>query len=129
MRFVAAKDGKTMRLFRFVSLLGVLSVCCRFSVAQTNCKPSDPAGYFEGTAVSRLMGKLQISLNLRCDKGQYSGGMAIMLGPSALTSGHFDAGRLKLTFDSGVVMDVVPDGVLLHGKIAAGDDYGPLELR
>ncbi|MGA7155402.1 MAG: hypothetical protein WBY53_01065 [Acidobacteriaceae bacterium] len=118
-----------MRLFRLVCVLGVLSVGCGFGVAQTSCKPSDPTGYFEGTAVSHLMGKLTISLNLRCDQGQYAGGMAIPLGPSTLTGGRFDDGRLKLMFDSGVVMDVTVDGAQLQGKITRGDDYGPLELR
>lgn len=118
-----------MRLFRLASLFATLSVGCGFSIAQTTCKTSDPTGYFQGTAVSHLMGKLQISLNLRCDKGQYAGGMAIPLGPSKLTGGHFEDARLRLTFDSGVVMDVIVDGAQLHGKITRGDDYGPLELR
>ncbi len=118
-----------MILFRFVFLLGLLVVGCGFSSAQTICKSSDPAGYFEGTAVSRRMGKLQISLNLRCDKGQYSGGMAIPLGPSVLTSGHFENGRLTLTFDSGIVMELTPDGRLLQGRVTAGDDSGPIELQ
>jgi hypothetical protein len=116
-------------LLRLAFLFGLLVASCGFSPAQTICKPSDPNGYFEGTAVSRLMGKLQISLNLRCDKGQYSGGMAIPLGPSVLTSGHFENGRLTLTFEGGIAMDLTPDGPLLHGKVTAGGDSGPLELR
>jgi len=118
-----------MGQFRLIILSGLLAACCEFSSAQTSCKPSDPTGYFEGTAISRLMGKLEISLNLRCDKGQYSGGMAIPLGPSTLTSGHFEDGHLTLTFDSGVVMQLTPDGALLHGKVTAGDDSGPIELQ
>ena len=118
-----------MGLFRLVLPFGLLLASCGFSSAQTSCKPSDPNGYFEGTAVSRRMGKLEISLNLRCDRSQYSGGMAITLGPSALTSGHFENGRLTLKFDSGVVMELTPDALLLHGTVTAGDDSGPLELR
>lgn len=124
---------RVVSLFRLFSLSGVLVLGCSFSSAQTTgqtgCKPSDPSGYFEGTAVSRLMGKLQISLNLRCDKGQYSGGMAIPLGPSALTGGHFENRRLTLSFEGGIVMELAADGSLLHGKVTAGDDSGPLELR
>src|ERR1700761_7299567 len=117
-----------MNMSRLVFLAGLVVAACGVSSAQMSCNPSDPTGYFEGTAVSRLMGKLEISLNLRYDKGQYSGGMAIPLGPSVLTSGHFENGRLTLTFDSSVAMDLTPDGSLLHGKVTAGDDSGPLEL-
>jgi hypothetical protein len=118
-----------VNLFRLVFLLGLLVAGRGFSPAQTDCKPSDPNGYFEGTAVSRLMGKLEISLNLRCDNGQYSGGMAIPLGPSVLTGGHFENGQLRLTFDSGIVMELTLDGSSLHGKVTAGNDSGPLDLR
>src|ERR1700744_3209982 len=118
-----------MNMSRLVFLSGLLVAACGVSSAQMSCKPTDPTGYFEGTAVSRMMGKLEISLNLRCDKGQYWGGMAIPLGPSGLTSGHFENGRLTLTFNSGVVMELALDGLSLHGKVTAGDDSGPLELR
>lgn len=119
-----------MSMFCLALLLGWMVVGCGFSSAQSSCKPSDPNGYFEGTAVSRLMGKLELSLNLRCDKGQYSGGMAIPLGPSTLTSGHFENGRLTLTFNSGVVvMELTSDGTGLRGKVTAGNDSGPLVLR
>lgn len=118
-----------MGLFRLVLLLALLVASCGSGTAQTSCKPSDPNGYFEGTAVSRLMGKLTISLNLRCDNGQYSGAMAIPLGPSTLTSGHFENGHLTLTFDSSIVMELSPDGALLHGTVTAGDDSGPVEFH
>lgn len=41
--------------------------------ARADCTPGSPTGHFQGTAVSKEAGKLDISLDLRCVDQQYQG--------------------------------------------------------
>jgi hypothetical protein len=100
--------------------------------AQTSCKPHDPAGYFEGSATSQQAGTLDVTLNLKCDKGQYAGEMVTPVGTYSVKEGHFEAGQLQLQLEAGtdtVTVEAAFDGGVLRGKFASGDDSGPVELR
>ena len=101
--------------------------------AQTGCKSNDPAGYFEGTATSQHEGKLDVSLNLRCDSGRYAGELVTPVGTYAVKDSHFEANLLHLNLDSGgdsVTIEAAFDAGVLRGKfVAAADTGGPVELN
>ena len=121
-----------MKAFRFVCFVLALMAWAIVGDAQTGCKPHDPAGYFEGSATSQQAGKLDVSLNLRCDKGQYTGEMVTPVGTYSVKEGHFEASQLQLKLEAGtdtVAVEARFDGGVLSGKFVAGDDTGPLELR
>lgn len=116
--------------FACVILAAVVWSCS--ARAQGGCKPKDPTGYFEGTATSQQSGKLDVSLNLRCDNGRYAGELVTPVGTYAVTEGRFDAGQLDLKLEAGtdtVNVECRLDGGSLRGKFSSGDDTGPLELR
>src|SRR5579884_1561878 len=100
--------------------------------AQVNCTTNHPTGYFEGTATSQQAGKLEVSLNLRCDAHQYAGELVTPVGTYSLKSGRFEKGELHLTLAAGadtVTLDANYNAESLRGKFASGDDSGPIELR
>jgi C-terminal processing protease CtpA/Prc len=100
--------------------------------AQTGCKPNDPSGYFEGTATSQQAGKLDVSLNLRCDQGRYGGELITPSGTYTVKDGHFESGHLHLNLESGassITVEADIDAASVHGRFTAADDSGPVELR
>ncbi|HEX8927076.1 MAG TPA: hypothetical protein VF786_14855, partial [Terriglobales bacterium] len=100
--------------------------------ASAECTPSDPTGYFEGTATSQQAGKVDVSLNLRCNGGQYAGELVTPVGTYSLKSGRFENGELRLTLaaDADTVTLVANlNAGSLQGKFASGDDSGPIDLR
>jgi hypothetical protein len=110
-----------------VGLVGVGS-------AKGDCKPADPVGYFEGTATSKQAGKLEVSLNLRCVDGRYSGELITPVGTYSVEEGNSESGRLRLRLGAGADGDRVDieahlDTGVLRGTFVAGDDTGPVELR
>ena len=121
-----------MRFSRFVAL-ALLALAALFaSRASAGCSPTDPTGYFEGVANSQQAGKLEVSLNLRCDSGQYAGELATPVGAYLLKSGRFENGQLHLTLAAGadtITVDANLNAGSLQGKFASGDDSGPIELR
>lgn len=122
-----------MRLLRVAVTVGVLiSWFSAFLPAQTACKPQDPAGYFEGIALSQQAGKLDVSLNLLCDGGRYAGDLVTPVGSYSVKGGHFEAGKLQLTLTAGsdtVTIEAALEGDIIRGNFASGDDKGALELR
>lgn len=119
----------TMRAVPYLALLLACSVIAR---SQNGCKPNAPAGYFEGVAASSQAGKLDVSLNLRCDSGRYAGELVTPVGTYSVKTGSFELGHLHLELATGtdtVTVDAVFETGVLRGKFAAGDDSGPLELR
>lgn len=102
--------------------------------ASAVCRPEDPTGYFEGTATSKQAGKLDVSLNLRCADGRYSGELVTPVGTYSVKDGSFESTHLHLRLGAGVAGDRVDieallDAGALRGTFVAGDDTGPIELR
>jgi hypothetical protein len=121
-----------MNAFRFASVALVLVGWSVSGQAQNGCKPNDPAGYFEGTAASNEAGRLDVSLNLRCDKGHYAGELVTPVGTYTVKDGHFEASQLHLNLVSGadtVTIEAALDAGVLRGKFAAAADTGPIELH
>jgi hypothetical protein len=105
------------------------SVSCQ---AQNGCKPSDPAGYFEGNATSQQAGKRAVTLNLHCDNGRYAGELVTPAGTYTVKDGHVDESRLHLKLEFGaatVTVEAKFDAEFLSGDFASGTDTGSLELR
>lgn len=100
--------------------------------APTGCEPSDPTGYFEGTATSRQAGRLNVSLNLRCEDDHYHGTLVTPVGTYTVEDGAYDGGLLRLHLGAGTdqleIEGQIADG-LLRGRFAAGDDSGPVALQ
>jgi hypothetical protein len=95
------------------------------------CKSSDPAGRFTGTAVSEQAGNLAVSLKLSCENGIYSGELNTPLGAYKVTAGLFHEGNLKLQValndsEISVELRVVGDG--LQGSFRSSDDKGSVRL-
>jgi hypothetical protein len=114
--------------------LATLALACLTGVAQaqTGCTATDPAGHFEGTAISSQQGKLDVSLSLRCVNGAYAGELTSTAGDFTVKGGHFEAGHLHLDLASDeveVAVEVTVDAKGLHGTFATADDNGPVELH
>src|ERR1022692_691335 len=121
-----------MNASRFASVALVLVGLSLSGQAQIGCKPNDPTGYFEGIATSQQAGKLDVSLNLRCDNGRYAGELVTPAGTYTVKDGHFEAGQFHLNLESGadtVTVEAAFDAGVLRGKFAAADDTGPVELH
>ncbi len=124
--------GYEMNACRLSSVALALVGWFASSQAQTGCKPSDPAGYFEGTATSQQEGKLDVSLNLRCDSGRYAGELVTLVGAYTVKDGHFEASQLHLNLESGadtVTIEAAIDAGVLRGKFVTAADTGPVELH
>jgi len=120
-----------MKGFCFVSVVVTLLVWPASGWAQTGCKPSDPSGYFEGTARSQQEGKLDVSLNLLCDKGRYVGQLTTPVGTYSVKDGYVEVGKLHLNLENGpdgLALEVTLDAGVLRGKFTAGADSGPIEM-
>ncbi|HEY3951590.1 hypothetical protein [Phenylobacterium sp.] len=57
---------------RSIALAFATALLCA-SGAQAACGPADPTGRYEGNVKSAEAGDLQVTLNLRCDQGEYRG--------------------------------------------------------
>jgi hypothetical protein len=112
-----------------VIFVPLLAATCGWS----QCKPGDPVGGFEGSAISGQAGKLDISLNLLCTDGHYAGTLNTPLGLYTMTAGSFEEGRLRLQFGqsgvAGVMVEAKALGNELEGTFTSGDDKGPFQLR
>jgi hypothetical protein len=99
---------------------------------RAQCKPSDPVGRFEGSATSTQAGRLDISLNLLCANGQFSGTLSTPIGLYTVTGGSFEEGRLKLQFaldQNEITVEARVAGSSLTGSFISGDDKGPVQLQ
>ena len=124
--------GTRMNACRLASVALALAGWFVSGQAQTGCKSNDPAGYFEGTVTSQHEGKLDVSLNLRCDSGRYAGELVTPVGTYTVKDGHFEANQLHLGLDSGgdsVTIEAAFDAGVLRGKFVAAADTGPVELH
>jgi len=121
-----------MNASRFASVALVLVGLSLSGQAQIGCKPNDPTGYFQGIATSQQAGKLDVSLNLRCDNGRYAGELVTPAGTYTVKEGHFEAGQFHLNLESGadtVTVEAAFDAGVLRGKFTGADDTGPVELH
>jgi hypothetical protein len=121
-----------MKPFRLALVALVLMCWSVSSQAQTRCKPNAPAGYFEGTATIQQAGKVDVSLNLRCNGGRYAGELVTPVGTYSVKDGNFEASQLHLELANGadmVTIDAAFHAGILHGKFAAASDAGPFDLR
>jgi putative CocE/NonD family hydrolase len=93
--------------------------------------PGDAAGFYEGAITSKQAGKLDVTLNLRREKGKYEGELVTPVGTFPIRSADFAAGRLRLHFEAGGAAGTVEarlEGKSLRGTFRTSDDEGPLEL-
>ena len=115
---------------RLVPLLAVVALSCGKTAGQ--CRPDNPSGYFEGTATSKQAGKLDVSLNLRCEGSSYRGELITSVGTYSIEGGTVQSDRLRLQLAAGtdrVSLDLQIEGGVLRGTFDAGEDAGPVELR
>jgi hypothetical protein len=118
-----------------ISLLPVATlfvVLASLEEAHAGAEPDHPIGYFEGILKSKLAGDLDVTLNLRWIKGRYEGEFSTPLGNFALKEGKFEAGKLRLQFDTdwgrGTIEGSLTAG-MLRGTSQVGDDSGTIELQ
>ena len=121
-----------MNSFRFAPFALTLLLWSASGSAQNGCKPTDPAGTFQGTATSQQMGKLDLTLKLHCENRRYEGEAISSAGTYTIQDGHFDANRLYLTLESGgtvVTIEAAFDAGVLRGEFTAAGDSGPIEVH
>ena len=121
-----------MNSFRFSSIVLALVMWAVSGQAQSGCKSSDPAGSFQGTATSQQEGKIDVTLNLKCDDGHYAGEAVSSHGTFAVQNGHFEGSHLSLTLEASgtvVTIEATYEAGAIRGEFNAGDDSGPIELR
>ncbi len=103
------------------------------SQAAAQCKATDPVGMYKGSATSAQAGALELTLNLVCNQGSYSGSLNTAVGVYSVVSGSFQAGVLKLTMiyaDSQITVDLKRTGDDFEGTFASSaDDSGPVKLH
>ena len=80
----------------YVSLIAFVILLSASRSLSAQCKNTDPSGRFDGSATSSQAGKLDISLNLVCDKGSYAGTLNTPIGVYVITTGSFTGSDLKL---------------------------------
>ncbi len=119
-----------------LSLLLSLFVACTFLVwpnsAAAQCKDSDPVGSYTGSATSTQAGVLDITLNLKCEKGDYAGSMNTSVGTYTVVSGSFQAGILKLDLvyaGNHIAVELKRSGDEFEGTFSSADDSGPVKLH
>jgi len=66
------------------------------SLAHADCTQASPTGHFEGTAVSKELGKLNLALDLRCLRRHYEGELVTPVGVYIVKTGDFAGGELRL---------------------------------
>src|SRR5215831_771843 len=125
------KRGTRMNRLRVaISAVTFISWCAPLSLAQTGCKPQEPADYVEGFAIIQQAGKVNVSLHLHCDSGRY-GELVTPVGTYAVTDAY-KAGKLRLTLVAGsdtVTMEAALEDGAVRGNLVADDGKGPPELR
>lgn len=96
-----------MHIPRGVPAAVLIAVLNLFScaAAAASCGPTDPTGYYEGTAQSKEAGSLKIAMNLRCDGGRYTGNIVTPVGAFAIVDGVYANGVLSLQFGGGAIGD------------------------
>jgi hypothetical protein len=101
-------------------------------LARADCTPGNPTGHFQGTALSKEAGKLDISLDLRCVNGQYQGELLTAVGTYTVKTGTYAGGELHLQLFGGtdsVSLQARFEAQEFHGQFTSGDDSGPVDLR
>jgi hypothetical protein len=99
------------------------------SVAFSDCTQDSPSGHYEGIAVSKEAGKLNISLDLRCVNSHYERQLGTPVGTYEVKTGTFEAGELKLQLVAGtdflslILKRYQQD---LSGQFASSGDDGPV---
>jgi len=126
-----------IRKIGFAVVAVTLAAWSASGFGQLACSPNVPIGHFEGSATSRQVGKVDVSFNLTCDNGNYSGSLVSPAGTyiyrgSTVQDDQFGKNHLHFDFESGgdkIGIDALFDGAVLRGTFTAADDAGPVELR
>ena len=112
-------------------LLGSPTLAQESTVPETHSQ-SCAGGYYEGTASSAQAGELKISLNVRCEKDQYSGELVTPVGTYLITAGQRRGAKKVLQFANGEDKGCVEADVATGqpaGKFVFGDDSGPFDMH
>jgi len=113
----------------YISALVLLTVCHSLCA---QCKSGAPSERFDGSATSSQAGKLNVSLNLLCEKGAYAGSLNTPIGVFTLTSGSFAGNTLKLELSASgntIHLEAQVEGGALEGTFSTADDKGPLAMH
>jgi hypothetical protein len=130
-------NSRRIKPFGSVMVAAAFTAWTASSPAQSACNPNIPTGHFEGTATSRQVGKIGVTFNLTCDRGNYSGSLVSPAGSyiyqgSTVQDDQLGKNHLHFEFASGedkIGIDALFDGAVLRGTFTATEDGGPVELR
>jgi hypothetical protein len=116
----------------YVSLIAFVILLSASRSLSAQCKNTDPSGRFDGSATSSQAGKLDISLNLVCDKGSYAGTLNTPIGVYVITTGSFTGSDLKVGLSANgnsIALEGNATNTAITGTFSTTDDKGPVELR
>lgn len=71
------------------------------SLAHADCTQASPTGHFDGTAIGKELGKLNLALDLRCVQRRYEGELVTPVGVYIVKAGDFAGGELRLRLEAG----------------------------
>jgi hypothetical protein len=97
----------------------------------TPCKPGDPTGRYDGTAKSPAGTSLDVTLNIRCDSGQYAVRFYTSSGDFAGTEPAYANGHFTVKFDTQAALgsaDLTPGPTSLSGTFEIAGDKGTMTL-
>ena len=115
-----------------LSLIAFVILLSASRSLSAQCKDTDPSGRFDGWATSSQAGKLDISLNLLCDKGSYAGTLNTPIGVYVVTAGSFTGSNLKLGLSANgnsIALEGNATNTAITGTFSTTDDKGPVELH
>ena len=119
--------------FAFAQIvLAAITIFFGAARASADCKQGDPAGTFEGTAISPQQPDMSVTLELKCTSGKYEGQILAHDIQVDVTGGSFENGHLRLDIDFGGTqgsLDLQRDGSSLKGTFEVGDNTGTVELH
>ena len=121
-----------MMIFKAFTFAILSTLLFSTPVAFGDCTRDSPSGHYEGIAVSKEAGKLNISLDLRCINIHYEGQLVTPVGTYEVKTGTFEAGELKLHLVAGtdsVSLSLKRNQQDLSGQFASSGDAGPVNLH
>jgi hypothetical protein len=102
------------------------------AAARADCTTSGFTGHFQGTAVSKEAGKLDVTFDLRCVQQHYEGELVTPVGTYLVKTGSETADGIQLQLANGadsVSVQAHLEGQTLRGQFTSGEDSGPLDLH
>ena len=113
---------------RTTGLAAGLALALIGGAALAACPADAPEGLFQGAFGAAGPDRTELTLNLVCDRGVYSGQLLSSLRDVRATDAGSGAGRARLSLENGGMVDLTLAGEMLSGSFRLAWLSGPLKL-